>query len=1165
MNFLKDLIQRCHQRHAKPLQQRKTVAVPSMYTKGHLYRYSVYCAHKYSVLLDDLEAADISFMPIGRAPENDRGPRHFGGELFRRRTRSENWGFRRWDTSWGIQVYTGIPSEREGARWHDFNFTYQALCAAPDAVLTCIEALLSTIANPLLTLSKSGGLRFSCRIPDYLHQDTEKEKLYIYKHTPTPENPQQRDVYLEILGEKGYSRWDARYEILLGDLLAPPVIVKEALFAPINALRAVLHQPAPKDIKRTPTIPAAPLRLGSYQLDLAKEAFMKRGFSYVRRDNGIHYWIPSADREIDDAYVSKEIDDVEVSLWEDKGIVWIRAASPDVGVPTTPTPITDIWDDTGIVPSLPKTGLPIADKVLAVREGLSPLSIKRAPAILQKAESTEKVHEIEEKNAIQMRRVLEGSTRIRGLMLPGTGAGNNYETELSLLNNTAIHLNMSTSMLAKEAEHLFQAQNVGSVVHWKDRMHLWDQVKDIPINVRMEFPFQHGNVCEDPERCDALVEKGGNPSESICPECAVYTECQDRGYLSQPITLQRAKAQVSTIPNLFFNPQYANVVDEMLKPVDETERLCIINMRTAPEVFPKCMILIGILEAWGVNWQGEALGNFAKTLLNALQIKGKLHRDAVKGVRAAIRSFEWQEEELIRQMCQVNVRGRVVEHGVVDTETGKELARQSIAFEGGASAYIPLDDNAADRLMAKGLPFFRLDSCVMDEDIKIPVGMTEAIRLGIFDASTVESIQELPTVYSDPNWTFWHQLKRFFAHYTRDADAPIRWDGEGLHFWVPPVPHPRAKRLLVTSSTLSDGHLRRAFPEEEIEVFRMGPTAPVSGNQVFQIRTGIYPRETLLDYDSTWDVIGVSKIGQRILLGIRAEIERDPNVKHAIITDSAIIQPMRDITAKENVCFLKGFQEMINVDMSSFHEIKTEELQTAFQASDIIWIVGAPERPQSLIWRRAQMLFGNHEELLSYEIEAGSNDYINERLQSVYEQEVVSILTEVIKSARLNHTTGKKVVLLTALRLPYITDRSETLLFDWEDFEIAGGLDKLPEVIATRQRFETERDNLTVESGRKRVEQVLGCSSRQANRFLYKLRGGRMRPLSLRQQILSLLTSGGEMKTAQLVEAIQGHPDAIKHELKNLVDANEITKVRRAVYALKTEHNGTDIREKIHT
>ena len=39
-------------------------------------------------------------------------------------------------------------------------------------------------------------------------------------------------------------------------------------------------------------------------------------------------------------------------------------------------------------------------------------------------------------------------------------------------------------------------------------------------------------------------------------------------------------------------------------------------------------------------------------------------------------------------------------------------------------------------------------------------------------------------------------------------------------------------------------------------------------------------------------------------------------------------------------------------------------------------------------------------------------------------------------------------MLITGLRIPEITDRPETLLFDWEDFDVAEGLDKLPEVIA---------------------------------------------------------------------------------------------------------------------
>ena len=750
--------------------------------------------------------------------------------------------------------------------------------------------------------------------------------MYIYKHTPTPGNPQHRDLYLEIRGEKGYSRWDARYEILRGNLLEPPVIVKEALFAPINALRAQLHQPVPETVKQITTIPAAPLRLGSYQLDLAKQAFMKRGFSYVRRDDDFHHWIAS---------VNKAVDDVEVLLWEEAGTVWVRATTPSavVGIPTTATPITDVWDDTGIVPPVPSTGLPVSDKVLAVREGLSPLAIKRSPAILQKAEATEK--------AIEIRRVFESPARVLGLMVSETGMAKNYKTEI-------------------------------------------------------EAHFQ----------------------------------------VSMP---------------------------EILESVDET--LCTIKVRTAPELFPKCMILINTFQAWEVNWQGRALGNFAKTLRNALEIKGKHHSDAVKGVRAVIQSFEWQEEEIIRQMCQIQ------------------------------------------------------------------------------DTKTVQESKELPTVYSDPNWTFWHQLKRFFAHYTRDADAPIRWDGEGLHFWVRPVLHPNVKRLLVMSSAISEAHLCRAFPDETIEVFRTGPTPWVAGNQVFQIRTDIYPRETLLDYDSSWDVIATSQTGQHFLLGIRAEIQRNPNVKHAIIADSEVIEPLQDITtASENVCFLRAFQGMGKRDIPF----------QAFQQAEVIWILGAPERPPGLMWRHAQILFGNHEQPLYYETQKGSNAYTDPRIQSVYQKRATSLLTEIFETVKFNDETHKKVVLLTGMRLPNITDRSETRLFDWEDFLVAGGLDKLAEVIDRRQQFETERENLTADASREEVERVLGCSSRQANRVLKKLRGGKALRVPLREQILDALADG-EMKTAEIVAAVDGYPTTIRNRIRELVDAGEVVKLKRAVYALKRE------------
>jgi hypothetical protein len=342
------------------------------------------------------------------------------------------------------------------------------------------------------------------------------------------------------------------------------------------------------------------------------------------------------------------------------------------------------------------------------------------------------------------------------------------------------------------------------------------------------------------------------------------------------------------------------------------------------------------------------------------------------------------------------------------------------------------------------------------------------------------------------------------------------------------------------SATLPEQHLRKAFPDEDIQVSRAEPSAWGAENQVFQIRTGIYSRRTIIGYNSNWDVIGMSKIGQRFFAGIRAEIERDPSVKHAIITYRDVIRQLKHIAKKENVCFVTDMKD-------------ARKFETGSEEADVIWIVGTPRWAPDVIWRRAQILFGNDEEPLFYEEETETRRYKDERIRGVYEHGIARVLTRNVLRAGLRSSTDKKIVLISSLALPNITDSPKTLLFDWEDFEIAGGLDKLPESVATRESFETERDNLTAESSREEVEQVLGCSSRQANRMLRKLRGGKPLRVPFREQILSLLASDGEKKTSELVTVIDGHPKAIKNELSRLVEMGEIVRVRWGVYTLPSK------------
>ncbi len=1150
MKVLEDIFQRCHKRHAETetLRQRKTVITPALY-KSFPYNIKVHCVRSNPLTLEALENADISFMPIGHAPENDQGPRDCGGDRFLKRQGTQDWRLEQWYTSWGIQIYTGIPSQRDGARWHDLEFKYEAICTAPETVSTCIEALLNTSANPLLALTKSGGLRFSFRIQDYLHPNTDEAKFFIYKQTPAAEKPNHRDIYLEIRGDEGYNRWDMRYEVLLGNLLVPPVIAKEVLFAPINNLRAVLHDPEspqekfPKNAPKTDTVVLP--SLGSVNLDLAKEAFLKRGFSYNQEANGFHYWMHS---------------DVYVSLWEDQNIVWVREATPNTEFPTRAVPITDMWDDTGI--SVPT---PISEKVLAIQEGhLSPLAIKRLPPKLQKQQTAPKVYKTLKERSAQLQRTLARGTRILAITASEADVLTNTEAETYLLNNRAICLNTYGKSLAEAAEERYRSKKLPSFARWRSIMYRWEQVKDIPVDVRMANPFQHGNVCEDARRCHAFEARGGNPHESICPQCPVWTTCQERGYLSQPLTLQHAKAQISPIAKLFLDPQHTHLVQQTLGSVNEPERTCIIDERKTEiyNLFLECGFSKLVVEEWIANWQGNALGNFAVALMNAIETHGDPYGSPIGQVRAVVEAFQQHEDEIIQQMCYINVQGKVVARRIVDTKTKTELARYAINFHGGATAYIPLDTNAEDRLRAMELPTLPCHSreavraisesrplpsdvraisesrpLPPNADVCIPMQMAEAIALGILDLQTVEKIDYFPNVCRNPNWTYWHQLQCFFAHYPRNVDAPMRRNDEYLKFWMPPKLHPNVKRLLLISTFLSDQQLRKVFPDEEMDVIRVEPTAWGPGNKVFQIRTSSKSLHVIQNYESNLDVVELSKIGERYFLGIRAEIDRDLSIKHAIVTNTSISDKLADLAAKQNVCFVTNFKTL-------------REIETNFEAVQVLWIVGTPYWPQRSIWKQAQMLFGNDEKPLNYEAEIWTNHYEDERIQEVYNQNAAGLLTQIVGRVGLNRSSGKTVMLLNNFELPDITDRPETLLFDWEDFEIADGLHKLGETIRTRERFEAERDNLTAESSREEVERILGCSSRQANRMLQKLRGGNIPRFTLREQILFLLASGREKTTSSLASAIDSSPQAIGNQLKQLIDEDEIVRVRRGVYTL---------------
>ena len=1007
MESVKDIIQQCHERRGKDLQQRETIVSPTLQGE-YPYHYTVYCARRYPLLLHDLEQADISFMPIGQAPKFDRGPAYWGGTRLLRRQGILNWEPRRWFSSWGIQVYTGTPSARDGANWHDIEFTYRSIRDAPDAVVACLEALVNAVMNPLLTLLKGGGLRFSCRVPDYLHPNTTDAKQYIHKYLPDIDHHRDRDVYVEIIGDKGYTRWDARYEILTGNLLDPPIISKDVLFAFLDVLRELLHEPA----------------------------------------------------------LASALDPADETLVD-----------------------TQDFDDFDTIESL-ETEQILNENILAVRRGeLSSMAMKRPKLLLEKVERTAEKNE---------KALSETEARTLGVI---TGLMHNKkkrEIEEAFLDTGPIWVNANFVYDAEDTERYYEEQGV-SVERWKPRNYRWEQAKWIPIAERIQNPFARGNVCEDAEKCDALEQKGGAPNKSICPSCPVYDACQMRGYLSQFKTLKEKQVIVSAIPNLFLDRRYAAFVDALIVP----DRVCIINDSESQltNLFSAHHLSTEILESWLINWGGAALGQFAKTVLNAIRITNSQHGDIAKRIRAIVQAFEGLEASIVQQMCQVN--------------------------------------------------------CTDEDSREIVVDIDSAIHLGFLDISTSENIEKLPNVYRDPEWTLWHQLKTCFAHYTRDMDAPMFVDNGILRFWLPPRIHQEIQHLVFISPAFSEDCFKEVFSEETVSVRRVEPQeTSLSGNRSFQLRSVPHAFHAIANYEVNWDVFSLSKIARRFFRGIYQEIKQHPDRNHVIISSTSAKVMLKNLL--DNII---NYHDLIKDTPAHSEELRTtfetaevyydrlKGLQSIFETADVFWIVGTPYWHPKFVWEQAKILFGNQAEPLNYNLTMNPYQFEDERIEGLYEQNAIGALTQIVRIAGFSEASGKTLVLNTALRVPSVTDAPETELFDWEDFEIADGLDELSETIRIREEYEAEYASIDASWSRKRVEYLLGVSKAQANRILMRLRGGKLERTPFHVQIFDLL-SDGEKTTSELLEAIQGNPGSIKNELTHLVETGEIVRVRRGVYAL---------------
>ena len=606
-------LQRCIQRHESPLLALKTRVFHHRdgYQKRY-ERYAVAYAAGKTIDPENLSRAALGFLPIGNnghclesytQPNADKDWETTYGV--------SDWEPKSWRNAYGIQIYTGSPS----GDLTSLDFEYEIIRDHPQPFLETLTSLCQLTENPLLVISKSGGLRFECRTPGYVHPKTDQRYVATWKN-----HREHEQLYLEIFGEKGLSRYDARYEIYTGSLLNIPTIDPHALFEIVDQLREQIGEPRPEKsaAKPQPTqIPEKRQKTGEVPAVKIVDG-LPEGITWRERKDGSFESV----RGDYPCQVTKHTKSHGAAQYYRQTNGQIDAYCHNCKEP---------W----IVKHSDRTA-----RINEIRAGrLSPLAVNRLPSKLPPMEQFSGIFDTLAKAREKIADILKSSARVFGLRAD-TGVGKNYESASYVIDGGALLQIVPTSELAAEQEGRMSARGI-AVFRYRGLMHHWQDGEAVHLR------FPHDAPCIQAARCEAYRQKGGNMYQVICPSCPVLSECLIAGYRSQANQAAMAAAVLMPIPDAFTNPTYSGFLKPYLSAYMKTQRLCIVDEVNVFKLFVECTLTKDRLKAIMAMWKDHTVAEFAEKILTLCEI-----HDTPYKIADLLSDYTEKELQIIKRRLQ---------------------------------------------------------------------------------------------------------------------------------------------------------------------------------------------------------------------------------------------------------------------------------------------------------------------------------------------------------------------------------------------------------------------------------------------------------------------------------------------------------------------------------
>ena len=674
-----------------------------------------------------------------------------------------------------------------------------------------------------------------------------------------------------------------------------------------------------------------------------------------------------------------------------------------------------------------------------------------------------------------------------------------------------------------------------AVYQWRSVFYNHEESREFHIRKTL---IGDGLMCVQPGKFDALRQKGITPQASLCPSCPVQFECMGEGYLSQVKTASQADYFITAQDGFLFDKSVSGFAQKIVKSKRDT--VGIVDEVRAHELFNFAELSKSELRHMGETWDGTGAGVFAVEVLQALELGTQ--PDLVKLREIVLSLSGGQRKMIVEAFTKHRIHGRALfDRRDKIYEDGLMLASGTFyPKNGNITVAVATSAGALDTLTEKGIP------AVFRKEVSshvLTLSYRQAIRFGFYeipDGDDIRTIQEMPKLYANPQWTPLHQLQSLFEQYPRTDDTPIVYNGESLVFCLPPEVHPSIDKLIMMSATAETEIIRdKVFLDREVHVIESEPTTWMPGAAVFQIRTGKYPRASVLDSENN-----LKDFGTRAWDAMTDEMERTPDKTHVVITYQCL---------EENT---------LPVGTIVGHYGAVEGENERYADADVFWILFDPRLPPYEVCMRAKTIYGRDADPLVYDYDDDMRVYTDPRLQAIANSHATGELIQAIGRARLVRREGVQVVIMTGRELPGISGRSETTLFDLEDLITAGGLSNLKQRVHDKQVEETElhqQVKTLIEDGAsdnkisetlnihhrvaKEIRSFLGMSQNPPSTISISIEGGGDVTNSIKALIASGITSGKDIS-----ERISQSPT--RQRLTRMVKSGELIRTGRGVYEL---------------